>query len=293
MFNDVIPLNVGMSTYMPSTYFPGLEDLPFEQKVDDLMSFHIGLEFDHYHRVLLENPDYQEWFHKRGIPITKDIIKRFKLGFADNTFGKKVTREQGRKAEIYRGNMQRAGLYKNTGRPFFHGDMVFPLTDDQGKLTGAYGRRVTSENRAFHLYHRQWDLGESLFFNQEILTASKQVIFCKSPVEALNFICAGFDNVVATMGIYNFSEKHLQKIVEANLTEVILAMDNSDQGNLVSGVIAQCLNSDGVFCSRLKLPKNHDVNDFARRYSDKKASLTHLLKSKFPFSQSYENLMGR
>ncbi|MFL0800718.1 MAG: toprim domain-containing protein [Agarilytica sp.] len=293
MFNDVIPLNVGVSTYMPSTFFPGLEDYPLNNEIDDLQAFHIGLEFDHYQQTLLSNDKHKQWFRDRGIPITDELIKRFKIGFADNSFGKKVTREHGRKAEFFRGNMQRSGLYKDTGRPFFHGDVVFPFFNDEEKLVGAYGRRVTPENRASRLYHRQWDIGDTLFFNQRILKSSKQVIYCKTPVEALNLICAGFDNVIATMGVYNFSEKHFQKLVESDMTEVVLAFDNSDQGNHVCGVIAQCLNAEGIFCSRLPLPKNHDVNQYAQRYGDKKSSLSELVKSKFPFSQSYENLIGR
>ena len=293
MFESIIPLNIGVSSYMPTMYFPESSELAGGYDGDSLLKSHIKLEFEHYTMTLLENPLTWNWFLARGVPITPELIKRFRLGFADNSFGKKLSRKYGRKSEVFRGSMQRAGLYKSTGRPFFHGDMVFPFVSHSGDIEGAYGRRISSENRSNKLYHRHWNLSAPTFFNVGALNTSKTLVLAKTAFEAINFVAHGVENAVGTMGIYSFSEKHLEMIVHCDPHEVVLAYDNSDEGNHVSGIIAQCLNAEDVFCSRLPLPRNHDVNLYLQRYGDKAHSLAHLIENRIPYSQSYENLVER
>ncbi len=110
-------------------------------------------------------------------------------------------------------------------------------------------------------------------FNLEALDKYPKVILCKTPVEALTLICAGIENVVSTPGMYCFGAEHLNLLERSGVEEVTVAFDNSDQGNHVSGLIAQSLNASGIFSFGLPLPKNHDVNLFTQRYSDTKASL--------------------
>ncbi len=86
---------------------------------------HIRLLFEHYRQTLLISEKHKAWFRSRSIEISDDIILRFQLGFADNSIGKKISREYGQQSEYFRGNMQQLGLYKSTGYPFFHGDIVY------------------------------------------------------------------------------------------------------------------------------------------------------------------------
>lgn len=291
MFSDVIPLNIGVSTMVPGAYFPGMEDFFVDPGMDSVKSMHLKILFNQYHQTLLESNKQKVWFKDRSVDITDDIIRRFHLGFADTSISKKISRKHGRESEYFRGNMRQLGLYKSTGYPFFHGDILFPLFDKHGAITAAYGRRVTDENRSHKLYHRHWSIGDPVFFNQAAIELNSTIILCKTPLEALTFICAGIENVISTMGIYSFEAEHLAILEKHNIREVTLAFDNSDQGNHVSGLISQCLNASNIQCLRLQLPKNSDVNLFAQRYSNRREAMRYLVETSFPCNQSYENML--
>jgi len=55
----------------------------------------------------------------------------------------------------------------------------------------------------------------------------------------------------------------------------------------------QALSSINIPCSRLLLPKNQDIGEFAKNSDDRQASLSALVQGAVSFNQSYENLIGK
>lgn len=292
MFNSVIPLNINVAKRTPM-FGMADEGMEEESKLSDQELVYANHAIDHYMNVLIESFYIWEWFKKRTIWLTLDLILEFRLGFADRSLGNQFKRNLGRRAEVVRGAWQWLGIIKATGHQFFHGDAVFPILDIDGNIVGAYGRRISPENRSNHVYYHHWIAGKVTFFNVKALAEYKRIIFCKSPLEALTLISAGIPNVVSTMGLYSFEEAHLELLEKYQPSEVVLAFDNSDAGNHVAGIIAQSLEAADIDCFRLPLPRNKDLNAYACSVEDPKTALAELSECAFPFSQSYEMLVKR
>ena len=292
MFSDVIPLNVNMAGQAP--FINALHpDIAVDTYSDTGINVYVDYAFNHYKQVLMSNPEIRQWFSSRKINLTDELIEKFCLGFADRTLCKDYKRGMGRKSEIVRGAWQVLGLLKPSGHQYFLGDVVFPLFDEDSRIVGAYGRRILHENRPNRVYFHHWFNGNATFFNRQALQDFECVIICKSPVEALTLISAGISNVISTMGIYSFGHHHLAEILEHSPSEVVLAFDNTDEGNHISGLVAQILDAQDIDCFRLPLPRNKDVNAFAQDYDDHVPALKALIDGKFPYQQSYENLVRR
>lgn len=292
MFNDVIPLNIKVAGQASFVHLPGHELDP-EAYADDRLNVYVDHAFRHYKQVLLNTPDVWRWFAERKILLTHELIETFSLGFADRTLCKDYRREKGRRSEIVRGAWQVLGLLKPSGHQYFHGDVVVPIYDDQAHIVGAYGRRVSPEQRPGHVYHHHWYNGDATFFNRSALSPCDRVILCKSPIEALTLLSAGFTNVIATMGIFSFGHHHLAELDRIRPTEVVLAFDNSDTGNHVAGMVAQALDAYEIPCLRLPLPRNKDINAFVHGYDDHVPELERIIDAAFPYQQTYENLVRR
>jgi len=292
MFNDIIPLNVNMAGQAPFIN-SGSHDFDTATYLDTGLKVYVDHTFEHYKHVLMSSPDIRKWFTKRKIYLTDELIEMLCLGFADRTLCKAYKREIGRKSEIVRGALQVLKILKTTGHQYFLGDVVFPFFDGEGSIVGAYGRRILNENRPNRVYYHHWFNGNATFFNRQALQDYKQITITKSPLDGITLISAGFSNVISTMGIYSFGQHHLSELDKFGITEVVLAFDNTDTGNHISGLIAQILDAQGIACYRLPLPRNKDINAFVQDYDDHVPALKALVDGAFPYQQSYENLVRR
>ncbi len=291
MFSDVTPLNINVAGYIPFIKEPFKNSIDQAYPVNDL-SVYVEHAFSHYEEVLVNTPRAWDWFKERKIDLTHPLISQFRLGFADRTLCKNFGRDKGRQSDIVRGAWQRLGILKPSGHQYFLVDAVFPFLDSDGHIVGAYGRRISSEKRRDHVYHHHWFHGNPVFFNQQALDEYDHIILCKSPLEALVFISAGISNVIATMGLFSFGDRHLAQLEQCKPTDMVLAFDNSDSGNHVSGLVAQALSAVNIRSSRLKLPRNQDVGRFAQHASDPCDSFNILIEEASSFDQTYENIMG-
>lgn len=289
MFSSVTPLNISVSGYMTSIDNP--RSIDQASPVNDLYAY-VEHAVNHYEEVLINTPHVWDWFKARKIDLTHPLISEFRLGFADRSLCKNYGRDKGRQSDLVRGAWQRLGILKPSGYQYFLGDVVFPFFDEDDKIVGAYGRRVTPENRCDRIYHHHWLHGQAAFFNRQVLEQYSMIVLCKSPLEALVLISAGISNVVSTMGLFSFGHAHLNELEKYRPSEIVLAFDNSDSGNHVAGMVAQALSATGLKCSRLNLPRNQDIGQLAQREDDLPDMFNKLLGEALPFDQSYENLLG-
>lgn len=294
MFSSLTPLNIDVAGYVPEMHrqnFNGINDIGELYPADDLYAY-VEHAFNHYEEVLLKTLRVWDWFKDRKIDLTHPLISEFRLGFADRSLCRNYGRDKGRQSDLVRGAWQRLGILKPSGYQYFHGDVVFPLLDSDKRILGAYGRRVSPENRSGDIYHHHWFYQKATFFNRQVLGQYDQVVLCKSPLEALVLISAGISNVVSMMGLFSFGHAHLDELEKHQPSEVVLAFDNSDSGNHVAGLVAQSLSAVGLKCSRLSLPKNQDIGRLARREDDLIGLFRTLLNEALPFDQSYDNILG-
>ncbi|GAA6139692.1 hypothetical protein NBRC116583_34390 [Arenicella sp. 4NH20-0111] len=294
MFSGVTPLNIKVAGYSPALHQSstnGRESADELRPADDLYAY-VEHAFNHYEEVLVSTPRIWDWFKARKIDLTHPLISEFRLGFSDRSLCKNYGRDKGRQSDLVRGAWQRLGILKPSGYQYFHGDVVFPFFDGDDRIVGAYGRRVTPENRCDQIYHHHWFHGEATFFNRRVLEQYSQIVLCKSPLEALVLISAGISNVVSIMGLFSFGLAHMEELYKYQPSEIVLAFDNSDSGNHVAGMLAQSLSAMSLKCYRLNLPRNQDIGEVAQREDDLYEAFSKRLKTALPFDQSYENRLG-
>jgi DNA primase len=292
MFNEIIPFNISHAIPHPFLMCPEEEGdvgkLAIHAQEEVLKNY----VFDYYVKFIKQEYEYTAWLRSRKI-YDPAMLDHFKIGFADNSIGNSFEHCRRPAGARDRGTLQRLGLLTATGYQFFRQSMVFPFMDADGDIVAAYGRRIADRARNDLQLYLHWNHEAALFFNRQAMRKNKVVILCKSPVEALTFWCAGIRNAVATMGIYSFSDGHLSALEENGIMEVIIALDNTDAGNYVAGMIAQAISAAGICCRRVVLPRNQDVNAFAVSQVDHISALKCAVDAARPFQQTYSNLKLR
>lgn len=244
--------------------------------------------FEHYHNTLKINPELIEYIIRRK--IDPDYIDLFQIGFVNRTLGSELQPPSSLVGSRNRGHLQRLGIIKDTGHPFFLGSFVTPYHNAVGHITGAYGRRPRHQ-RTSPAYHLYWNAHQASLFNAADCQLSKTRVLTKSYMDALTLLTAGFGNVVATMGVKGFNEVQLSQLEEEGVTRVYIAFDNTPSANHYAMLVAQALDAVGIQCYRVKLPPGHDVNSFALGQSDVANAFSKLMEKTVPFKLRYRELL--
>ncbi len=63
---------------------------------------------------------------------------------------------------------------------FFRGCVVFPFLDADGRITGAYGKRITPKLKAGSVYQVYWITERTRLFNERVLLDAKEIILCRT-----------------------------------------------------------------------------------------------------------------
>jgi len=161
---------------------------PFDPEASD--SELLAQVADYYHERLLQTPAALEYLEKRGLK-NDELIRRFKLGFADRTLGLRLPAKNRSDGKAIRERLQKLGIMRDTGHELLTGSLVVPVMDVSGNVTEMYGRKITSGLRKgtpLHLYLPDPHAG---VWNPEAMESS-EVILCEAPLDALTFWTHGF-----------------------------------------------------------------------------------------------------
>jgi DNA primase len=105
-----------------------------------------------YQQTLLQSPEALAYLDKRGI-ADRELIERFRLGFANRTLGLRLPVKQLKAGAEIRGRLQKLGVLRESGHEHFNGCLVIPIFDEAGRVTEVYGRKITEGvNPPLHLY---------------------------------------------------------------------------------------------------------------------------------------------
>lgn len=269
-----------------------LQSINPDTRLDDEFSAEYQLvdhALNHYVQCLRSNDLPQLYLASRGLDDQK-MIDEFRLGFANRTLGLKLKSLETDLEERARGNLQRLGLLKPSGHEFFHGSIVFPFMSDEGVVVGGYGRRITPKLKSSSVYHVHWNPRDAIFFNQKALTTYRQLILCKSPIEALSFWSHGHTNVVSTLGLRHFNEHHLFALQLHGVNEVLIAFDNNPHGNKAARQVAQILSSCSIHIKRIAFRRGFDANDCVMSTNADQDCFDRLIDKALPLSQTYQGL---
>ncbi|MCP3669481.1 MAG: DNA primase, partial [Gammaproteobacteria bacterium] len=101
---------------------------------------------DYYHETLKQEVEAEAYLQKRGLDDV-ELIDHFQLGYANRTLGLRLPQKNRKAGKAIREQLQRIGLYRETGREHFTGSLVIPVINDSGIVTEVYGRKLLDNLR--------------------------------------------------------------------------------------------------------------------------------------------------
>jgi DNA primase len=227
--------------------------------IDLAIQSQLNIFFDYYCSTLATDERAKAFIQKANIDDF-NLLNDLGVGFSNRSLGKKLPNSDSAEGHYQRGRYQQIGFLTGSGREFFDGGLVFPFYDTSGNIVAAYGQRITPWLKAGTSYHLYWEHMEPGLFNRSVLGSSDSVILCKNPLEAVTLICAGFPNVVSTLGVRGFNTTQLCDLENAGIKDVTVAFDNNGTGNEAASLISQVLDASGIYCHQAVFPVGMDAS---------------------------------
>ncbi len=235
---------------------------------------------DYYHERLLGTSEAQAYLAARGL-THPELVAHFKLGLADRTLGLRLPDKTRKAGADIRAQLQKIGLYRDSGHEHFNGSLVVPVFDEAGAVVEVYGRKLLDNLRAGtpkHLYLPTREGRGRGVFNVQALMTSKEVILCEALIDALTFWCAGYRNVTSSYGIEGFTEEHVAAFKRHGTERVLIAYDRDEAGERGAAKVAAALMAEGIECFRVQFPKGMDANEYALKVQPAAKSLGLLIR---------------
>jgi DNA primase catalytic core len=204
-----------------------------------------------YHRSFCEREDAQAYLKRRGLG-DPELLRAFKVGYADGSLLKVVADEGGARDELLA-----LGVITAEGRELIGGCIVVPIPDPlTGQWTNLYGRGMKVSR---HCYLPGPLRG---VLNYQAARLCSEVILTESILDALSFHQAGITNAIPIYGTNGFTADHLDLLKRESVKEVVLALDNDDAGRKATASIQEKLTSAGISVRVASFPSGiKDANE--------------------------------
>lgn len=272
-----------MNDYQPSTLAAGPVkqatvrklDNPFDTNIEDQQLLNRVIEY--YHETLKQTPDALAYCQKRG--ITAEAIDTFKIGVANRTLGYRLPKANRKQGAAIRGQLQKIGIYRESGHEHLSGSIVIPIIDEHGNVQQVYGRKILHTLRKGTPKHLYLPGPHKGIFNLVGLKASNEIILCESLIDALSFWCNGYRNVTCSYGIEGFTKAHLTAFKENNIERILIAYDRDAAGEEATTKLSKQLIKNGIDCYQIQFPKGMDANDYALQVTPATKSLGVVIRS--------------
>jgi DNA primase catalytic core len=263
--SPIQPVKVGTVRKLPP---------PVERDADDRVL--LMQVVDYYSDTLKQSPEAMKYLVSRGL-TSPEMIDRFKLGFANRTLGYRLPAKNRAAGAEMRGRMQTLGVLRESGHEHFNGSVVIPVFDSSGEVVEMYGRKITPNLREGTPNHLYLPGAHKGVWNEEALSASKEIILCESLIDALSFWSAGFRNVTASYGVNGFTADHRRAFEKHGIERVYIAYDRDEAGDKAAAALAEELMQIGIECFRILFPKGMDANEYSCKVKPAAKSLGVLL----------------
>jgi DNA primase catalytic core len=192
---------------------------------------------DYYHATLKQSPEALAYLDQRGI-YSMELIDRFKLGYANRTLGLRLPEKNRKAGAEIRERLQALGLMRPSGHEHFNGSLVIPVLDDDGHVTGVYGRKILDNLRPGTAYHLYLPGPHRGVFNRAGIERQAEVILCEALLDALTFWRAGYRHVTASHGINGFTPDILDALKASGAQRILIAYDRDDAGERAAQALA-------------------------------------------------------
>jgi hypothetical protein len=190
---------------------------------------------DQYHRTFCERKDAQEYLAKRGL-TDADVLKVFKVGYADGSLLKAIPKNGDVKAELVS-----LGVVTKEGRELLGGCVVIPIPDPlSGEWTTLYGRGMRTPRHCYLTGPLRGVL------NYQAARSSSEVILTESVIDALSFHQVGVSTAIPIYGTNGFTADHLDLLTREGVRRVILALDGDAAGRRATAALKEKLAALGI-----------------------------------------------
>ena len=275
LLNDSLPLAASSGVTPPKHSTVRKLPAPIERNAEDAKL--LAQVIDYYHETLLASPEALEYLARRGIG-SQEAIRTFRIGYANRTLGYRLPARTRVEGAAIRGQLQRIGLWRESGHEHFNGSIVIPVIAPSGEVTEVYGRKITHGLRPgtpLHLYLPGPHRG---VWNAAALT-TPEVILCEALIDALTFWCAGYRNVTASYGVEGFTADHRSLFKQCGAQRVLIAYDRDEAGDRAAEKLAGELTAEGLDCYRVLFPKGMDANEYVLKVTPAVKSLGVAIRS--------------
>lgn len=210
---------------------------------------------EYYHKRLCTNSKARDYLKSRGLD-NPELIRRFNIGFADNSLLEKISKNQ--KEELVTLGILRKHTSPSGAESIiehFHNCITFPITDEMGQVVGIYGRAVEEPHPGLPLVkgkekfkgisHLYLAGKHKSVFNRKASKVYDEIILTESIIDCLSLIQLGFENVQSIYGTNGFTDEHLQILKDYRVKTVVLAFDADQPGQKASEKLKEKLISEG------------------------------------------------
>ncbi len=204
-----------------------------------------------------------DYFIKRG--FSKDIIKKYKLGYCPTVFNVKFSDKPITLKELLMNQfkdipvevLDSFQLYDFKGVSRYAERYTFPIYDKYGRVVGFTGRAKGDTEPKY--YNTPGTVKffdkKNLLYNYHVAIESPLVYVVEGTADALSLISAGINNVVAPLGTA-FTDEHL-KLLSGK--QIVLALDNDKAG--LNTMYKLIVNNPDIHFSVLLLKDYKDFNE--------------------------------
>lgn len=212
-----------------------------------------------------------EYLKKRQ--ISDDIIQKFKIGYAMNSWDtlisffqrQKVSPELLEKAGLAIFNPKKESYYDR-----FRGRIIFPIFSESGKTVAFGGRsRFDAEPKYLNspdtLIYKKGGLLYGLNFCKEIIREKKEIILVEGYTDFISLFQAGIKNLAASLGTSLTSEQ-ISKARNFARKKMIVCFDADTAGIKAAGRAVSLGFEEGMQTYILRLPQGNDPDSFVKKF---------------------------
>ncbi len=219
------------------------------------------------------NKDCQRYLNKRN--LSEETIKYFKLGFSSSskqTLYEFLKEQDFEDKELLESNVVK--LDKNNKiRDFFYNRLIFPITNEYGKIVGFGGRVLDNSNPKYinspeSDFFKKRNILYNLFNAKQTIRSKKNMLICEGYMDVISLYDKNIKTAVAPLGT-SLTENHL--LLSWKYVNKPTLMFDGDTSGLKASFKSAIMSLPYLTPSKLLqfiiLPNEYDPDTFINEYS--------------------------
>ena len=223
-----------------------------------------------YEKNLPQSSEALKYFASRGLDDTGQLAAH-RAGYANDRLHE-ILPKSGKVLD----DLKAIGVLSKSGREFFAGCVVFPVTDVDGNIVTLYGRNIGGGVKR-HVFLPKRHTG---LWNAPVIKRYSDIIVVESVLDALSVETAGFPNVVAIQGTNGLNDSDIADMFRHGVSRIILMLDGDKAGATACEKIRKRIETHSDLDKQTEpirvelriLPEGHDPSSMLETYGIEKLS---------------------